>query len=134
MRFLPFLVLLSCNPPPTNLGDAQTLTTSTLEAHLGTHVSVTGTPTPTRIVEHGAPEKICFLFYLLGNRKLFVDDCSSVSPDSVSLSLSKGHSSFTGRLVLFSTLPQAPELSAYFRDNFGIKIVPETTYVIVTDS
>ncbi len=163
MRVLPFLALIACNPPPTNLGDAQTLTTTTLEAHLGARVSVTGTPTPTRVVEHGPPEHTCRLFYLLGNRKLFVDDCSGSNcagsdprcsgsdprcaelveaqhepvegtPDSRVPELVEGTPSFTGRLMLFSTLPQATELSAYFRDHFGIKVVPGTTYVILTDS
>ncbi|MBW2263782.1 MAG: hypothetical protein JRG91_17610 [Deltaproteobacteria bacterium] len=124
MRVLPFLALVACNPPPTHLGDAQILTTATLEAHLGTHVTVTGTPTPTRVVEHGPPSRTCRLFYMLGNRKLFVDDCSGAEQTSP----------FTGRLVLFSTLPKAAELAAYFRDQFGIKVVPSTTYVIVTDS
>ncbi len=131
MRVLPFLALIACNPPPTNLGEAQTLTTTTLEAHLGTLVTVTGTPTPTRVVEHGPPEHVCRLFYLLGNRKLFVDDCGgpgSRAPEPVE------GTPFTGRLMLFSTLPQAAQLSAYFRDHFGIKVVPATTYVIVTDS
>ena len=124
MRFLALLLLVSCNPPPVNLGDARTLTTATLQAHLGAHVRVTGTPTPTRVVEHGVEHHSCRLFYLLGNRKLFVDDCSGFEPSSP----------FTGRLVLFSTLPQADELAAYFHDHFGIKVIPATTYVIVTDS
>lgn len=124
MRFVPFLLLISCNLPPTDLGDAQTLTPTTLQAYLGRHVTVTGTPTPTRVVEHGPPGETCRLFYLMGNRKLFVDDCSGSQPASP----------FTGRLVLFSTLPQASDLSAYYRDHFGIKVVPETTYVIIPDS
>jgi hypothetical protein len=129
MRFLPFLLLLSCNPPPTDLGDAQTVTPTTLQGYLGRHVTVTGTPTPTRVVEHGPPGETCRLFYLMGNRKLFVDDCSSRVPEPV-----EGTPSFTGRLMLFSTLPQASDLSAYYRDHFAIKVVPETTYVIIPDS
>jgi len=140
MRSLPFLLLISCSLPPTDLGDAQIVTPATLQAHLGRHVTVTGTPTPTRTVEHGPPGETCRLFYLMGNRKLFVDDCSPAAPDSRAPDPSRvpepveGTPSYTGRLMLFSTLPQASDLSAYYRDHFGIKVVPETTYVIIPDS
>jgi hypothetical protein len=116
------LLLVSCSP--TDLGEAQTLTPSTLDAHLGSRVTLTGTPTPTRTIEYTTNEKTCLLFYFIGNRKLFVEDCTNTEPLST----------YTGRLHLLSTLPNSRSIAAYYRDRFDLKVIPRTTYVLVPDS
>lgn len=116
------LLLVSCSP--TDLGEAQTLTPSTLDAHLGSRVTVSGTPTPTRTIEYASDSNTCLLFYFIGNRKLFVEDCTHPQPLST----------YTGRLHLLSTLPNSPSIATYYRDRFDLKVIPSTTYVLIPDS
>ncbi len=122
-RLLILLLLFSCDPPralpSTDLGEARTLTAQHMEAHVDTRVTVTGTPTPTRIVTHGD----CRLYYLIDNRQLFVDDCTG-SPTLPA--------SFTGWLEPFDSLPDAPALSSYYRDHFDMEI-SRSTHVIHMD-
>jgi hypothetical protein len=121
MILLLLLLVLSCKPPAadaTDLGNAATLTATHLEAHLGAHVTVHGEPTPTRVVENGP----CLLYYLIPNRRIFVNDCTVRDDDALS-------SHFTGRLDRFSNLPQAPLITRYYRKHFDIE-VPDPAYVI----
>jgi hypothetical protein len=122
MRWLA-LLLISCSTP-TDLGDAQSLTPTTLRTYLDRRVTVHGTPTPTRTVEITSGDSKCLVYYYLGNRKLFVMDCASETPPDSS----------TGHLRRFSTLPSSDSLVEYYASRFDISINPSTTFVIIPDS
>jgi hypothetical protein len=110
----------SCSSPTasaTDLGNVQTLTSAHLEAHLGSHVTIQGTPTPTAVVQSGD----CRVYYLIGNRSVLIDDCTPPT-DTVP-------TTFTGRLDRFSSLPSSTEIRAFYLDRFDIKL-PGTAYVV----
>lgn len=114
------LLLFACAPPtstPTDLGEASTLTSTHLDAHLGHVVTVHGDPTPTRAVQNGT----CRLYYIIGNRHVFINDC--VSTDTLP-------TTHTGRLEPFSNLPQSRAIADFYATRFGLTVDPDTAYVI----
>jgi len=125
------LALVACkDPEPVDLGDVQTLPNEHLEAHLGKPVIVHGFPNPTRVIEYQDPKGLhmCSFFYLVGNRNLFLEDCTGevLPEDATSDDIP---TSFTGKLSTFGSHHSADTITDYFLGTFGIEI-PESAYVL----